>query len=193
MPLEGDLALTQLLNRFAEGDPAAEAELVPYIYAELKKMASGHLRRERPGHTLQPTALVHEVYLRLAGRKTKWEGRAHFFGVAARVMRAVLVDYARQRGAQKRGGLLTAVPMEDTLAISPDKCELVLQVDEALEHLERLDERQAKIVEMRYFGGLSEEEIGLILGVSPRTVKRDWRMAKAWLAVALGPLAGSGA
>jgi RNA polymerase sigma-70 factor (ECF subfamily) len=187
MHLQSGLAVTQLLKRFADGDPQAEAELVPFIYAELRRMASGQLRRERPGHTLQPTALVHEVYLRLVGRKINWEGRGHFFAVAAHIMRSVLVDYARQRSAQKRGGNSTPICLDDLSVISPDKSELVLQVNEALLKLEQLDARQAQIVEMRYFAGMTEEEIGLLLGISERTVKRDWRMAKSWLAAALAP------
>ncbi len=185
MALDPNVPLTQLLNRFAEGDAAAEAELVPYLYKELRKMAGTQLRRERPGHTLQPTALVHEVYLRVVGRKTKWQGREHFFAVAARVMRSVLVDYARQRTSLKRGGAQSTLVLEEAIAITADKCELVLQVDEALEKLSRIDLRQARIVEMRYFAGMTEEEIGILLGISARTVKRDWTMAKAWLAGAL--------
>src|SRR5438045_2465711 len=179
------IPLTQLLNRLAEGDTAAEAELVPYLYQELRKMALAQFRRERPGHILQPTALVHEAYLRVVGRKTKWQGRAHFFAVAAQVMRSVLVDYARQRSAQKRGGAVVPVSLDETMGISADKCELALIVDEALDKLSAIDARQAKIVEMRYFAGMTEEEIGLLLGISARTVKRDWTMAKAWLTRAL--------
>jgi RNA polymerase sigma factor (TIGR02999 family) len=185
MALDADTPLTEFLNRFAEGDSTAEAELVPYLYGELRKMAGAQFRKERPGHTLQPTALVHEVYLRVVGRKTKWQGRAHFFGVAAQVMRSVLVDYARQRSSQKRWGNQAAVSLDDVSVVGEDKCELVLQVDEALEKLALIDSRQAKIVEMRYFAGMTEEEIGLLLGISARTVKRDWTMAKAWLAGAL--------
>ena len=143
------------------------------------------MAQETPGHTLQPTALVHEVYLRIVGRKTAWQGRAHFFAVAAHVMRSVLVDYARKRTAQKRGGILPVVSLDDALTISEDKCELALQVDEALDKLAQFDARQARIVEMRYFGGMTEEEVALLLGISTRTVKRDWTMAKAWLAGAL--------
>ncbi|MBZ5728605.1 MAG: sigma-70 family RNA polymerase sigma factor [Acidobacteriia bacterium] len=188
MALDPDTPLTELLNRFSEGDSTAEAELVPYLYRELRKMAGAQFRRERPGHTLQPTALVHEVYLRVVGRKTKWQGRAHFFAVAAQVMRSVLVDYARQRASVKRWGTQVAVSLEEAITISEDKCELVIQVDEALEKLRLIDGRQAKIVEMRYFAGMTEEEIGILLGISARTVKREWTMAKAWLAGALrGP------
>jgi RNA polymerase sigma factor (TIGR02999 family) len=185
MAVDPDIPVTQLLNRFAEGDAAAEAELVPFLYKELRKMAAARFRRERPGHTLQPTALVHEAYMRVVGRKTKWQGRAHFFAVASQVMRRVLVDHARQRTSQKRGGIQASVSLDEAMVISDDKCELVLQVDEALEKLSRIDDRQAKIVEMRYFAGMTEEEIGIILGISARTVKRDWTMAKAWLADAL--------
>ena len=185
MSSEPEIPWTILLNRIAEGDAAAEAELVPFLYRELHKMAAAQFRRERQGHTLQPTALVHEAYLRVIGRKTKWQDRAHFFAVAAHVMRSVLVDYARRRTAGKRGGAMPPVSLDEAMAISDDKCELALQVDEALEKLSLLDARQARVVEMRYFAGMTEEEISLILGVSARTVKRDWTMAKAWLAGAL--------
>jgi len=187
----GNSDLTELMNRFSTGDPTAEAELIPHIYGELRRMAASRLRRERSDHTLQPTALVHEVYLRIAGRKTTWGGRAHFFAVAAHIMRTVLVDHARQRSAQKRGGVLQ-IRLEDCELSTDTRFEVVLQVDEAIDKLGKLDERQARIVEMRYFGGLTEEEIGLVLGVSARTVKRDWMMAKAWLANTLSSQAPGG-
>jgi RNA polymerase sigma-70 factor, ECF subfamily len=185
MPADPAAPLTQLLNRFAAGDASAEAELVPLLYGELRRIAVSQFRRERAGHTLQPTALVHEAYLRVVGRKTAWEGRAHFFSVAAQVMRSVLVDSARQRLAQKRGGGAQQLPIEEPILMSDAKCELALQVHEVLEQLAKIDERQAKVVEMRYFAGFTEEEIALLLGISARTVKRDWTMAKAWLASAL--------
>jgi len=185
MPSDPAAPLTQLLNRFSAGDASAEAELVPLLYGELRRIAASQFRKERTGHTLQPTALVHEAYLRVVGRKAAWEGRAHFFRVAAQVMRSVLVDSARQRLAQKRGGGAPALSIDDPILISDDKCELAMQVHEALEKLATIDERQAKVVEMRYFAGYTEEEIALLLGISARTVKRDWTMAKAWLASAL--------
>ena len=180
-----ELPITELLNRFGNGDQGAEKELFPYLYAELRKLAFAKLRRERAGHTLQATALVHEVYLRMIGHKAQWNGRAHFFAVSARVMRAILIDYARQQKTGKRGGGIKPLPLDDVLIISSDKAELALQVDEALVQLAALDERQARVVEMRYFAGMTEEEIGLVLGVSSKTVKRDWAMAKAWLATTL--------
>jgi RNA polymerase sigma-70 factor, ECF subfamily len=185
MSPQPELELTHLLNRFADGDAAAENELVPFIQAELHKMAVRNLRSERRGHTLQPTALVHEVYMRMVGRKTAWAGRVHFFSVAAHVMRGVLVDYARQRQAQKRGGTAVIVPLNEAFVFTEDKCELVLYVNDALLKLAKLDERQAKVVEMRFFADMTEEEIALVLGVSSKTVKRDWAMAKAWLAATL--------
>jgi RNA polymerase sigma factor (TIGR02999 family) len=185
MPDPGKADLTELLNRFSAGDPRAESELVPLIYSELRKMAASYLRRERAGHTLQPTALVHEAYLRIAGRHTSWNGREHFFAVAARVMRGILIDHARQRSSQKRGAGALQVEFSDDGPGTAYDFDVVLHVDSALEKLAKLDPRQAKIVEMRYFAGLTEEEIGLLLGVSARTIKRDWTMAKAWLANAL--------
>jgi RNA polymerase sigma-70 factor, ECF subfamily len=179
--------ITQLLHRLASGDSQAEEKLIPQVYDELRKLAAMQLRRERNNHTLDPTALVHEVYLRLLNRPNlNWQGRAHFYGVAAQVMRHVLVDYARQRRAEKRGGTRARIPLGDALSISDEKCETVLNLNDALDRLEKIDARQAKIVVMRYFGGLTEEEIALLLGISARTVKRDWVVAKAWLKNALG-------
>lgn len=180
--------VTRLLARLSTGDSSAEAELIPRVYAELRKLAVAHLRRERSNHTLQATALVHEVYLRLAGRcADDWHGRAHFFSLAAQIMRRILVDHARQRHAAKRdGGVM--VPFEEVLVISDDRCEVVLHVNDALCRLERRDPRQARVVELRYFAGLTEEEIGLLLGISIRTVKRDWMVAKAWLKAELSPV-----
>jgi RNA polymerase sigma-70 factor (ECF subfamily) len=172
--------VTELLHRFANGDKEAEADLMPRVYRELHKIARAYLRRERPDHTLQATALVHEAYLRLTSqREIDWKNRAHFFGIAAQMMRRILVDYARQRGAGKRGGV--HISLDEGLMISDDQCALVTDLDEALQRLARLNERQARVVELRFFSGLTEEEIGEVLGLSSRTVKRDWTMARAWL------------
>jgi RNA polymerase sigma factor (TIGR02999 family) len=174
--------VTELLQRVAAGDRSAENELLPQIYADLKHLAAAQLRNERQGHSLQVTALVHEAYVRLTGGNLRdWKDRSHFFAVAARVMRRVLVDHARGRRAAKRGGGGTRVVLEENLLISPQQSDLVAALDEALERLAEIDPRKAEIVELRFFGGLTEEEIAAYLGRSSRTVKRDWVMARAWL------------
>jgi RNA polymerase sigma factor (TIGR02999 family) len=155
---------------------------MPLVYDELRHLARDYLRRERAGHTLQPTGLVHEAYLRLVDQTSAtWQNRAHFFSVAARVMRRVLVDYAREHRAQKRGGHLEKVEFDEALAPSIDKSLDLVALDEALQELTALDPRQSQIVELRFFGGMTVEEIAELLDVSPRTVKREWRLAKAWL------------
>ena len=179
--------VTQLLKAMRTGDPKAAEHLLPLVYAELHRLAKSHMRRERPDHTLQATALINEAYLRLVGEDVDWNSRAHFIGVAANVMRRVLVDYARTRNAEQRGGGLQRVEMQDELAISPDKLDEVEQLDEALKKLEKEDPRQARVVELRYFGGLSVEQIGALLEIAPRTVKRDWAMARLWLFRELRP------
>jgi len=174
--------LTDLLHRAAQGDKQAEADLMPRVYRQLHMIAMSYLRRERSGHTLQATALVNEAYLRLVGQKTvDWKNRAHFFGVAAQAMRRVLVDYARQKGAEKRGNHSIHVPFNEDLSVSAQQSVLVTEIDAALERLARLNPRQAKVVELRFFSGLNEEEIAEVLGISSRTVKRDWTVARAWL------------
>jgi len=176
------LATTDLLNRVAGGDKQAEELLLPLIYSELRRIAAHHLRQERPSHTLQTTALVHEAYLRLIGlTDIDWKSRTHFFGVAAQLMRHVLVDYARQRGAEKRGGGQAHLPLEAGLAVSDEQCALVAELDAALQRLERLNARQARVVELRFFSGMKEDEIASLLAVSVRTVKRDWTVARAWI------------
>jgi RNA polymerase sigma factor (TIGR02999 family) len=173
---------TALLSRLGGGSSEAEAELAPIIFRELRRVAQGHLRRERPNHTLQATALVNEVWIRLAGRTAiGWENRAHFFSVSSRLMREILVDYARRRTAGKRGGLQQRITLQDHLAAQQDHSTEVLALNQALNRLKQFDPRASRIVEMHFFGGLSFEEMGLVLGVSARTVKRDWRMARAWL------------
>jgi len=174
--------VTELLVRFREGDREAEGQLVPLVYAELHRLASRCLNRERGDHTLQPTALVHEVFLRLTNNnQPQWQNRAHFFGVAARLMRQILVDYARRHGTRKRGGELKKLPLDEVLAFTPEKSTELIMLDEALERLSAFDERQARIVEMKFFGGLSMEEIAGVLDISTKTANRDWTMARAWL------------
>lgn len=174
--------VTLLLKAMHDGDPAAAGRLLPMLYAELHRLAQAYMRRERPDHTLQPTALIHEAYLRLVGVDIAWNSRSHFIGVAAHVMRQVLVDYARAHHAQRRAGRLRRVEMQDDLAISPSRLDEVLSLDEALARLASTHERWARVVELRYFGGLSVEEIADILGVAPRSVKRDWALARIALA-----------
>lgn len=174
--------VTTLLNRLADGDQDASAQLVPLIYEELRRLAVRRLRREQPGHTLRATALVHEVYLKLAGQpNARWENRAHFFAVASQLMRRILVDYARTQQRIKRGGRQEKISLDEVLLIAPDRTEELLAVHEALAHLEKLDARQGRIVELRYFGGLTLDETAEVLDVSAKTVMREWNVAKAWL------------
>ncbi len=172
--------MTELLQRFSRGDKEAEAELFRHVFRELHKIARACLRGERPEHTLQATALVNEVYMKLmAGPQIDWQNRAHFFSLAARGMRRILVDYARQRAAAKRAGV--RIELDEALIVSPERCTEIDALHEALERLAEFAPRAAKVVEMRYFGGLTEEEIAGVLGVSSKTVKRDWQMAVGWL------------
>lgn len=179
-PLPADV--TSLLNKLAAGDQAVAAELVPLVYEELRRLAAFRLRQERPNHTLQATALVHEAYMKLAAqKKTKWQNRAQFFGVAAQVMRRILVDYARGQQRIKRGGKQQKLSLDEVLLVSGERSEEVLSVHESLSRLESLDARQARIVELRYFGGLTVEEIAEVVGISAKTVMRELKVAKAWL------------
>ena len=174
--------VTSLLNELAAGDQEAAAKLVPLVYEELHRLAACRLRHERPDHTLQATALVHEAYMKLvAQRDAKWQNRAQFFAVASQVMRRILVDYARGQQRIRRGGKQQKVSLENALLVSPDRTEELLAVNESLSRLEKLDFRQGRIVELRYFGGLTVDEAAEILGVSSKTVKREWKIAKAWL------------
>jgi RNA polymerase sigma-70 factor (ECF subfamily) len=174
--------VTLLLKQVANGDQQAAAQLIPLVYEELHRVAENRLRLERPDHTLQPTALVHETYLRLvAQRDANWQNRAHFFAVASRLMRRILVDYARGRLRDKRGGRQVKLPLDKVLITSRRRCDELLALDESLGRLEKLDPRQSRVVELRFFGGLSVEEVSRVLGVSSKTVKREWSMAKAWL------------
>ena len=178
---------TRILSRIDEGDAGAAEELVPYLYDELRGLAAAFLRRENPAHTLQPTALVHEAFLRLVDQtRVQWKGRTHFLAIAARTMRRILVDHARGRLREKRGGDRVRVTLQAELALSPDRDEDVLALHEALEKLHQLDERQARIVELRFFGGLNVAEVAEVLGVSKRTVENDWTMVRAWLKRELG-------
>jgi RNA polymerase sigma factor (TIGR02999 family) len=173
--------VTQLLHAMREGDTQAADTLLPLVYKELHRLASAYMRRERPEHTLQATALIHEAYLRMAHEDVDWKNREHFIGVAAHVMRRVLVDYARAHNAEIRGGGMQRVEFVDGLAISADRIDEVLLLDEALGRLAAQNGRQARVVELRYFGGLSNEQIGELLGIAPRSVKRDWSLARLWL------------
>jgi RNA polymerase sigma-70 factor (ECF subfamily) len=161
--------------------PPTASEVAPAVYHELRRLAAAYVRRERPGQSLQATALVHEAYLRLAGAGTPWTDRQHFLGIAARSMRQILVERARARGAQKRWGGMNRVTLTDTIAAASHEDALLPALDEALSRLDAIDPEQAKIVELRYFAGLSIEETAAALGLSPATVKRRWTMARAWL------------
>jgi RNA polymerase sigma-70 factor (ECF subfamily) len=182
MAISGSQQITSLLLAWGQGDQAALDALMPLVYGELRKVAARHLRGQRAGHTLQTTALVNEAYLRLIdASQVKWQDRAHFFAVAAHFMRRILVDFARSRNYQKRGGGAQQVSLAEALAIEPERGADLLALDEALTRLQALNERQAQVVELRYFGGLSEEESAEALKVSVRTVRRDWNFARVWL------------
>jgi len=173
--------VTQLLIDWSNGDQAALDQLIPLVYDELRRLARSYMRRERPGHTLQTSALMHEAYLRLVDqRNVQWQNRAHFFGVAAQLMRRILVDHARSRSRAKRGGKAQIVSLAEPSTISAELSE-VIAVDQALNGLAELDARKSRIVEMKFFGGLTNEEIAEVLSVTTRTVEREWRKAKAWL------------
>ncbi len=177
-------AITRLLIEWSNGNRAALDELTPQVHGELRILARSYLSRHRRNQTLQPTTLINELYLRLIdpSQHVQWEGRSHFFGIAARLMRNILVDYARARGAAKRGGDAIAVTLEESAALSPNHgAPDILDVDEALHRLAHIDERKAKVIELRYFGGMTREEIACASGLTLATVKRDLRLAEAWL------------
>jgi|SRR6516162_548155 len=180
--------VTLLLHRLNKGDKSARDQLIPVVYDELRRLAAACMRRERVDHTLQPTALVHEAWLRLVERR-EWspQNRAHFFGMAVKVMRRILIDHARAANAEKRGRDQVIVSLEDSMALAVEQPAQLLDVHRALERLDQLDQRRARIAEMRFFGGLSTDEIAAILGVAPRTVDRQWRAARAWLSRELSP------
>ena len=174
--------VTKMLRDWRNGDQEALEQLIPVVYDELHRQAARYLRREHPGHTLQTTALIHEAYLRLIKQQNiEWQNRAHFYAIAARLMRQILVDHARRRQATKRGGSDIKVPLEEAMVISPGENVDLVALDEALTRLAAIDPQQSRIVELRYFSGLSVEETAEVLGVSSRTVNRDWNVAKAWL------------
>jgi RNA polymerase sigma factor (TIGR02999 family) len=181
MRTEDTGTVSQLLQAWGRGDLQAREDLVPLVYQQLRKRAAAYLRHERHDHTLQPTALVNEAYMRLMGQhRVTWLNRAQFFGVAAQIMRRILVDHARERHAAKRPGGVRVALDEGVAAVHPVDCEL-LMLDDALQDLARLDERQAQIVELKYFGGLSEEEVAAVLSLSRATITREWQSARAWL------------
>lgn len=174
--------ITQALADLTGGDREALDRLLPVVYDHLRAIAQRELRRERPDHTLNATALVHEAYLRLVQLdRIDWEGRAHFFGAAARAMRRILISYARMKKADKRGSGAAHLNLDDVVVVARERPDRLLALDEALERLSEIDDRQASIVECRYFAGMTVEETGAALGISPATVKRDWTLARAWL------------
>ena len=180
--------ITTLLKAWGGGDQAALDRLAERVYGELRALARWHMKNERPDNTLQTTALVHEVYVRLVDTsKIEWHERAQFFAMAAQMMRRILVDAARARRSQKRGGMAVKVDLDETAVLSPGRDRSILALDEALAEFSQVAPRQAKVVELRYFGGLTEEEIVAVLNVSPRTVRRDWDLARAWLLRELKP------
>jgi RNA polymerase sigma factor (TIGR02999 family) len=174
-------SITALLRAWRGGQHDALDRLVPLVYEELRRLAGRAMRHERTDHTLQTTALLHEAYLRMLGADVEWEDRAHFYAVAAQTMRRILVDHARGRGRDKRGGSGVRLPLEEDVAAAPSRSADVIALDEALSRLSSLDERKAKTVELHYFGGLTYDETARVLGISPATVDRELRLAKAWL------------
>ena len=174
--------VTQLLIEWSNGDKAALDKLMPLIYDELRRLAHHYMSRERPGHTLQTTALVDEAYVRLVNRRrVHWQNRAHFFGIAAHLMRSILVDHARSHAYAKRGGGARKVSLDEAMVVSQERAAEVVALDDALKQLAEFDSRQSRIVEMRFFAGLTIEETAEVLSLSPATVKREWSTAKAWL------------
>lgn len=181
LPDEETREVTRLLQNLNEGKSAAVEELIPLVYAELRRLAAFYLKSERQGHTLQPTALVHEAFLKLVEQETQWQNRSHFFAMAANLMRRILVDYARGHKAEKRGGEAEKISLEDAFVFVKEKPAQMIALDEALQELAKIDERRSKVVELKFFGGLNNEEIAEVLGVHSNTVLRDWNLARAWL------------
>jgi RNA polymerase sigma factor (TIGR02999 family) len=174
--------VTQILHDWSGGDARAPERLMPFVYDELRRLARSFLARERDGHTLQPTALVNEAYLRLVDQtRVEWQNRAHFYGIASRMMRRVLIDHARAHATDKRGGGGVRLSLEDVQLPAEQRAASLVALDEALGRLAAMDERKCRVVEMRFFGGLSDEEIAEVLGVTTRTVLRDWKKARLWL------------
>jgi RNA polymerase sigma factor (TIGR02999 family) len=186
--------ITRLLANWSKGDQAALDELLPIVYDELHRLARSYMHRERPDHTLQTTALVHEAYLRLVGKPNpRWQTRAHFFAAAAQVMRHILIDYARGRRRAKRGKGMPELSLDEAAVLSDERTDELLAVDDALTRLTAVDARKGRVFELRYFGGMSVDEAAEALKVSPATVARDWRMAKAWLRREIGNRMADGA
>lgn len=182
MPSSAPQEVTQMLLAWSNGERAALDKLLPIVEAELHRLAHRHMSRERPDHTLQTTALVNEAYLRLIEQKrVNWQNRAHFFGIAAQLMRRILVDHARSHARAKRGGGVAPVSLNETAVVFEERSAELIALDDALADLAATDPRRSRVVELRYFGGLSNEEAAEVLGISPNTVMRDWKMAKAWL------------
>jgi len=182
MALYGSSKTTEFLRDLSSGDTSAADRLMPLVYTELRQIAQGCLRNERPGHTLQPTALVHEVFLKLVDQtRVNYRGRTHFLALSAQAMRRILVDHARAKARDKRGGGRPRIELDESLTVSARRDEDLLALDEALEKLAKLDPRQAKIVELRFFGGMTVEEVAEALDVSKRTVESEWTMVRAWL------------
>jgi RNA polymerase sigma factor (TIGR02999 family) len=174
--------ITQLLSAWSNGDQKALDKLIPLVYEELHRLAARYMRRENPGHTLQTSALVNEAYIKLIGQKNvRWQNRAHFFGIAAQLMRRILVDHARTHGALKRGAGASRLPLDETAIVALDRSTDFILIDDALRNLAQIDPCKSRIVEMRFFGGLTSEEIAEVEKVSPSTIEREWRKAKAWL------------
>jgi len=185
--------VTVLLRRLNEGHQDALGELMPLVYDELRRLAASYLRRERPDHTLQTTALVHEVYLRLVDQtEARWKGRDHFLAVAAQAMRRILVDHARRHRAVKRGGPLPKLSLEEAGAFSDDQSDNLLLLDRVLTRLEAIDPQEVRIIELRFFGGLTVDETASAMGISPTTVKREWSVARKWLAREMGKAGAEG-
>jgi len=174
--------VTQLLVDWGNGNQAALDRLMPLVYTELRQLAHRYMRRERPGHTMQTTALIHEAYLRLVDQnQVRWQHQAHFFGIAARLMRQILIEHARSHTRAKRGGGVGTISLDEVAIVSQARATELLALDDALERLATIDPRKSQVVELRFFGGLSVEEAAQVLNIAPNTVLRDWRMAKAWL------------
>jgi RNA polymerase sigma factor (TIGR02999 family) len=181
-PALSEQRVTELLTRWSQGDDAALAELTPLVYGELRRLAHRYMNTERTEHTLQTTALVNEAYLRLADQTNpRWQNRAHFFAVAARAMRQILVSYARSQRSQKRGGGAFKMELDEAALVSPEESKEIIYLHEALERLATLDSRKAQVVELKYFGGLTYDEIAEVLKISQVTVRRDWEFARLWL------------
>lgn len=180
--------ITQLLHEWSNGDELALEKLMPLVYQELRQMARQYMRSQHVGHTLQPTALIHEAYLKLAKQEEQnWQNRAHFFGVAAQAMRHILIDYVRNRNYQKRGGKEQRVEFDEKMIVSNERAVGLIELDEALKRLAELDERKSRVVELKYFGGLSNEEMAEVLNVSTKTIARDWHFSRSWLLRELSP------